>query len=82
MTYLNIFTYHLNPLIQKFLMNPKAQIMYQEKAVPLSNLNMSTWYWARIRENITNVTQRRAQRWLSTFNKEGKNLEFKKIKNQ
>lgn len=56
--------------------------MYQEKAVPLSNLNMSTWYWARIRENITNVTQRRAQRWLSTFNKEGKNLEFKKIKNQ
>lgn len=35
MTDLNIFTYHLNPLIQKILMNPKAQIMYQGKAVPL-----------------------------------------------
>lgn len=55
-TYLDIFIFHLNPLIQIILMNPKAQ----EKAVLLPNLKISMWYWVRIRENITNVTQRKS----------------------
>lgn len=50
MTYLYIFTLHLNPLIQIILMNPRAQTVYQEKAVPLPNLDLSTRYWVRIRE--------------------------------
>lgn len=31
-----MFTLHLNPLIQIILMNVKAQTVYQEKTVPLS----------------------------------------------